>query len=127
VIDTRAALGEVYEKSTRLPQAHATWQECLTVLQSVADAHSSDAKLAAKIAELERRICNRYGALGIWPLAAVHAQRNARLHRSAEPLWDSPFAILLPVMGEEETLRACRSCFDQAAAGLVADSGRSMT
>ena len=73
VIETRVALGEVYEKNARLPQAHAAWQQGLAVVQDL----PHDSKLAARVATLERDICIRYGTLGIWPLAVVHAQRNA--------------------------------------------------
>ena len=112
--------GGVREKR-RLPQAHANWQECLAVLENI----SSDPKLAAKVATLERAICIRYGTLGIWPLAVVHPQRNARLKRSVNPVWDVRFAMLLPLKGGEEVLRAyCQSCYEHSQEGrtsLVAE------
>jgi serine/threonine protein kinase/WD40 repeat protein/Flp pilus assembly protein TadD len=111
VIDTRVALAELYEKSARLPEAHAIWQECLTRLEN----RPNEAPLATKVQELERRICYSYGALGIWPLAVIHSQRNAQLQRSANVVATEHFAILLAVTGHEDALRAyCRLWHEQA-------------
>lgn len=111
VIDTRVALAELYEKSARLPEAHAIWQECLTRLENM----PNEAPLAARVQDLERRICYRYGALGIWPLAVIHSRRNAQLERSANVVATEHFAILLSVTGQEDALRAyCRLWHEQA-------------
>ncbi len=105
VAEVRFALGQAYWDSDRVPEAHRTWQEASRDLHRLATENPQDLVLQQRVASCEREFCRRYGALGLWDLAATLARHNAALKRLTDYRLDADFAVLLAVTEEQEPWR----------------------
>ena len=100
VVSARVALGQLYWTTSRFPEAHEIWRECLDESWRLADANREDKALQEQIAADERKICDAYGQCGLWPLAREYPVQRVRLghvRTGDSDLWitDAAFAILL--------------------------------
>ncbi len=95
VVASEAALGHLYWDTNHFVAAHRLWQEALKQLDSDQLGGSSTPGVQSFATEVERQICDRYGRIGLWPLAAEHAIRNHRFRRITRLRDDMMFAVLL--------------------------------
>jgi len=95
VLFAQYSLGKLYWETQRQPEAHRIWQEVMGELDRLSKRNSVNERFLRSAGQLERNIGNYYGKIGLWPLAGVHAARNARHRRTDSPFWDSRFAVLM--------------------------------
>jgi serine/threonine protein kinase/formylglycine-generating enzyme required for sulfatase activity len=95
VLEAQHSLGKVHWDNQRFPEAHRTWQEVMEELGRLSNENPANEHFLRSVGRLERDIGDHYGQIGLWPLAAVHADHNARQRRVSAPLWDIRFAVLL--------------------------------
>ncbi len=103
--EARLALGQVYWHAARLKDAHQFWQAALVDFHKVATENPKDQALQEKIASCERQICHRYGALGLWDLAAAYLIHSAEVKRVTSYVNEAPLASLLAAIGQQDVWR----------------------
>jgi tetratricopeptide (TPR) repeat protein len=103
--DVRFTLGQAYWDKDRLPEAHQLWQAVLGELHHVALENPEDQALQQRVGTCEREICGRYGAMGLWDLAATVARHNAALRRVTNYTDDADFAVVLAAADGQEAAR----------------------
>jgi tetratricopeptide (TPR) repeat protein/serine/threonine protein kinase len=108
---TQYSLGQLYWNSERHAEAHRLWQQVLAALEAFSAEHKADAVLQASVVDIEGNICEHYGRIGLWSLAAEHAVRNVRYHRPTNILWDAQFASLL-TRSPEDYRQYCQAVFE---------------
>ena len=102
---TESALGTVQWHSNRQAVAHKQWQRILSELAEITKTHQDDAELMRSVADIERSICNWYGRLGLWELAATFSVRNVHLERVNDRNHDAWQAAVLPLVGNSDAFR----------------------
>ncbi|HZN36562.1 MAG TPA: protein kinase, partial [Pirellulaceae bacterium] len=109
LIGAQMALGACYRESGRPAEAHRVWQECLASLDQVRQRQAADTTLGKQIALKEAQICDLYGRLGAFSLAAEYSRRSVRLQRSLGAWPDVDYGVVLGVLQGDEALRElCR-------------------
>ncbi len=108
--ETHVALGELHWQTERLAQAHQQFQEGLRLLARAASQRPGAEALQERIASSEDAVCDKYGSLGLWDLAAARSRQSLALGRTADPQWDVRFGVLLAAIGDSRGYREyCRS------------------
>ena len=64
--------------------------------------HRQDPDLLTAAANIERQICDQYGRMGLWSMAAEYPKRNMRHGRMIDLVWDSRFSPTILVEGSME-------------------------
>ena len=105
ILNTRYALGRLFWDSDRFPEAHQIWQPVMAELETLSTTHQENPEILNAAADVEQRICDRYGRLGLWELAAPHVDRNVRYDRVLNRNRDAWCSIVLPLIGKTDEYR----------------------
>jgi serine/threonine protein kinase/tetratricopeptide (TPR) repeat protein len=93
----QVALGDVYWKSQRIPDALDQWEIGLELLDSVISASPGDESLKNLASEQARTVFERFAEIGLWERAVEFRTRDLRLERAPNSV---RFAILLLAVGD---------------------------
>ncbi|MCA9135274.1 MAG: tetratricopeptide repeat protein [Planctomycetales bacterium] len=109
MLATQYALGQVHWENSRYVEGYQLWQQVMAELDKLSTSNHDDRQLLKSIADIERKICDAYGRLGLWTLAAEYPKRNMRHGRMIDLAWDSRFSPTILVEGSMKDYgRYCR-------------------